>query len=127
MLLIQSQINLVDSPTGMISLEIIDRLHLAPPSIPEQALGVVGMPCKPSGVAFPVHSLSRSKMSRASPSWTTRLAHPVEVVRLVGEEGALTAVLPIRVLLRGAAVGVLRPIVVQRSGAGGEDGVTGTK
>jgi hypothetical protein len=126
MLLIQNQINLVDSPTGMIFLEIIDRLHLAPPSIPEPALAVVGIPCKPSGVAFPVRSLSRLRMSRASPSWTTRLAHPVEVVRL-GEEEALTAVLPIRVLLRGAAVGHLRPIVVQGSGAEGEDGVTGTK
>lgn len=128
MLLIQSRINLVDSPTGMISLEIIDRPYLTLLQIPEPGLAVVGMPCKPLGVAFRAHLLSRLRMSRASPLWITRLAHPVGVVRL-GEEGALTAVLllTMRVVLRGVAVEVLRPIVVGRNGAGGEDGVTGTR
>jgi hypothetical protein len=125
---IQSQINLVDSPTGMISLEIIDRPYLTLLPIPEPALAVVGMPCKPSGVAFQARFLSRLRMNRASPLWITRLVHPVEVVRL-GGEGALTAVLLLttRVVLRGVAVGVSRTIVVGRNGAGGEDGATGTR
>ena len=129
MLLIQSRINLVDSPTGMISLEIIDRPYLTLLPIPELGLAAVGMPCKPLGVAFRAHLLFRLRMSPASPLWITRLAHPVGVVRL-GEEGDLTAVLllTMRVVLRGGvAVEVLRTIVVGRNGAGGEDGVTGTR
>lgn len=112
----------------MISLEIIDRPYLALLPIPELALAVAGMPCKPSGVAFRARLLSRSRTSRASLLWITKLAHPVEVVRL-GEEGALAAVLILttRVVIRGVAVGVSRTIVVGRNGAGGEDGATGTR
>jgi hypothetical protein len=113
----------------MISLEIIDKPYLTLLPIPEPGLAVVGMPRKPSGVAFRARLLSRLRMSRASPLWITRLAHLVEVVRL-GEEGALAAVLLLTttsVVLRGVAVGALRTIVVGRNGAGGEDGATGTR
>jgi hypothetical protein len=125
--LIPSQINSVDSLTGMTSLEIIDRRHQAMLQIPELALAVAGMGPRHLGVVSQALSPSGLRTNQASLLSTTRLAH---LVAAMLSQGVGVAVAPLPITLvhpKGMPVVDLCPIVVQERGVEEKDGGIGKR